>query len=58
MHEKRLEDVEWLYEYEIIVLLGDRFGELPIRGALDALVRAGKLVREETAGGVRYRLAG
>jgi len=58
MHRKRLEGVEWLYEHEIMESLGDRFGELLIRGALDALVRAGKLIREETPEGVRYRLVG
>ncbi len=58
MHRKRLEGVEWLYEHEIMESLGDRFGELLIRGALDALVKAGKLIREETPEGVRYRLAG
>ncbi len=57
MHRKRLEGVEWLYEHEIMESLGDRFGELLIRGALDALVKAGKLIREETPTGVRYRLA-
>jgi len=58
MHRKRLEGVEWLFEHEIMALLGKSFGELLIKGALDALVRAGKLIREETPEGVRYRLAG
>jgi len=58
MQRQRLEGVEWLYEREIMELLGDRFGGLLIRGALDALVRAGKLIREERPEGVRYRPAG
>ncbi len=56
MHEKRLEGVDWLYEHEITALLGDRFGELLIRGALDSLVKAGKMIREEMSSGIRYRL--